>query len=326
MKNLSLYLTIIALASGVRVVCAQTEPMGIINVTLNPFRIVSVPTHPHVTTTIVLPAGAVLDGYDGVAFSNKPEPGADYLLLHEPGKSYLSITPMSTEVPARNLTVEISGEIYTLYAFATKRAGDAWVQLRLMPKEEQGPSKDVTALVSRLGRPAQKTEKEPSRRRLVGIHEELPRPESTPVTPERLISLMDLGKMLMVLTEKDIAQLVRLNPTLKVSVRENDIWDSGPLKIQVHRVLGNDSLDALVICFDITNMSERRLALAQDNASVKVGSHYYRPAMMDIVEELEPRQRAQGYLIIVGDALGRKAMLSVENEFIVSLVAGGANE
>lgn len=317
MKKLSISLLVILSTA----LLAQTEPVGIVSVTLNPDRIVSVPTHPHVTTTIVLPAGAVLDGYDGVAFSNKPEPGADYLLLHEPGKGYLSLTPLSTEVPPRNLTVEISGEIYTLYAFATKRSGDAWVQLRLLPKKTEGPTKDVTAMFSRIG---QVPKKEPvNTRRLVGIHDELPKKERTPVTPERLVSMMDLAKMVMVLSEKDIINLIKKNPTLRVSVRENDIWDSGPIKVQVHRVLGNERLDAIVLCAEFTNMTEGLLSIAQDNASVKVGGTYYRPVMMDVPMELKARERQMGYIILIGDALGRKAMLSVENEFVISLVLGG---
>lgn len=262
---------------------------------------ISVPMSPYTTTTLSFPGE--LDGISGAGFTSDYEKKkGDYLLEYAPGTSFLSIIPLSEDVPPRNLNIIYNGKTFVFVPFIAKRARESWVALNLvtrpMKNEKKGENKEVRPFGKSKTKPLSDLEK---------------------ASPSRLIGLMDSTKLLSATRAEERSRLLKLMPHVEANLMPNQRMHYGAYAVSIDKVIRHNKIDALCFEVSVKNLSSRDLLINPESFSVRVGASVFSQVLSDIDPKIAPQKSAKGYFVIIGTGAGKPNWLSPSNRFQVSL-------
>lgn len=132
------------------------------------------------------------------------------------------------------------------------------------------------------------------------------------VTPNRLVGLVQKAKAYLVLKKHQPAALSGAS-----RVTPNRILDYGDHEIELAEVMRFEVEDSLV--FHVLLRNKTNAALRYETFTVRVGERVYPPSLTDAKGLLQPNEEQHAYFVVTGTPTGGRNLLSLKNEFLVSL-------
>lgn len=133
-----------------------------------------------------------------------------------------------------------------------------------------------------------------------------------PVTPNRLVGLLQKAKGYLLLKKHQPAALVGAS-----RVTPNRILDYGDYEIELTEVMRFDPEDSLV--FHVLVRNKTNAAIRYETFSLRVGERVYSPSLTDAKGVLSPNEEQHAYFVVTGTPTGGRNLLSLKNDFLVSL-------
>lgn len=138
------------------------------------------------------------------------------------------------------------------------------------------------------------------------------RKPAPPVTPNRLVGLLQKAKGYLLLKKHQPAALLGAS-----RVTPNRTLDYGDYEIELADVTRFDSEDSLV--FHVLLRNKTNSPLRYETFSLRVGERVYSPSLTDAKGLLSPNEEQHAYFVVTGTPTGGRNLLSLKNEFLVSL-------
>jgi len=142
---------------------------------------------------------------------------------------------------------------------------------------------------------------------------------SEPVTPARLLALLDKAKaypLLKAYHADVVAQVEYRNYE-----REPRIVDCTNYAVKINEAFRFDSEDTLVFRVGVTNKTDRELIYAPNGFFLRVGERTYPQSISDASGIVPPHAEAPAYFAVTGTPNGGRNDISIENDFLVLLNA-----
>ncbi len=299
---------------GLEGALADSDPR-IMEVPMQEWRILRIPTHKTVTTTISFPEP--ITGLDGAGFVIDPDKErGEFLLSYSPGANYVSLTPQ-TETARRNLNVVVGTKVIVLepYPVASYQMAVAAVKffnrsenLVLRPGEPVPMAKGVRPLegavsAAKLSNP--------------------PKPAFENAGVAKLLGTMDTLKTLSGLKGAPLEEALRVMPHIQFADHSQaEVADFGEYSIRLDRVIRNNKIDCLAFAVTVTNKTDLPVVFDPDSFQVRVGKEVFPKVVCDLNPHLGAGLSTVGYFAIITSPSGSPNYLAVDNEFHVSLNGG----
>ena len=142
---------------------------------------------------------------------------------------------------------------------------------------------------------------------------------TAPVTPSRLLALLDKAKAYPLLKQfhsETVAQVEYRN-----FEREPRSLDCTNYAVNLQEAFRFNPEDTLVFRVGITNKTERELRYAANSFSLRVGERTYPPSISDASGVVPPHAEAPAYFAVTGTPNGGRNDLAIKNDFYVLLDA-----
>jgi len=142
---------------------------------------------------------------------------------------------------------------------------------------------------------------------------------SEPVTPARLLALLDKAKAypLLKMYHADVVAQVEY----RNYEREPRIVDCTNYAVKINEAFRFDSEDTLVFRVGVTNKTDRELIYAPNGFFLRVGERTYPQSISDASGIVPPHAEAPAYFAVTGTPNGGRNDISIENDFLVLLNA-----
>jgi hypothetical protein len=290
------------------------------NDTVSPGETVFVPVHPLRTVTVIF--SAPITSLEGAGFTMAPEQFMeDFLLAWQEGSHFFSVTPLleEGEMTARNLNVVMGRGLFTVQFFTVDDPLDALTGVvvtvrseadaRRQQEAERQQRIDSQAAGSMKAWPRDSFEVQVRDRPAVRQMESL--------NASRIVSFLDLTKLLTTLTRGHIQAMMQQLPGISVALRD-DVIDYGDVSFHLHRVVRHERNDLMGFSFTIRNEGSRAILLNDKAFSVRVGDMVYQQLVSDLPSNiLHPEDPILGFFLIIGDGTGGRNNLDVSNAFVI---------
>lgn len=149
------------------------------------------------------------------------------------------------------------------------------------------------------------------------------KPVRVPVTPARLLALLDKAKAYPLLKQhhpEAVAQVEYLNYAQKPRVMDYKNYE-----VQIDEVFRFNPEDTLVFRILLRNKSEGPLQYKPDGFLLRVGDRAYPQSISDAAGTIPPKGEAPAYFAVTGTPNGGRNDISLKNEFAVVLDAVAAD-
>lgn len=142
---------------------------------------------------------------------------------------------------------------------------------------------------------------------------------SEPVTPSRLLALLDEAKAFPLLKayHADVVAQVAYRSFEK----EPRIVDCTNYAVQINEAFRFDSEDTLVFRVGVTNKTDRELIYAPNGFFLRVGERTYPQSISDASGIVPPHADAPAYFAVTGTPNGGRNDISIKNDFFILLNA-----
>ncbi|MGH7977216.1 MAG: hypothetical protein ACREC8_11215 [Limisphaerales bacterium] len=143
--------------------------------------------------------------------------------------------------------------------------------------------------------------------------------QSAPVTPDRLLALLDKAKaypLLKAYHSEAVAQVDYRNYE-----REPRIVDCTNYAVSIKEAFRFDTEDTLVFRVGVTNKTDRELIYAPNGFFLRVGERTYPQSISDASGIVPPHAEAPAYFAVTGTPNGGRNDISIKNDFYVILNA-----
>jgi hypothetical protein len=143
--------------------------------------------------------------------------------------------------------------------------------------------------------------------------------QSAPVTPSRLLALLDEAKaypLLKTYHAEVVAQVEYRNYE-----REPRIVDCTNYAVRLKEAFRFDSEDTLIFRVGVTNKTDRELIYAPNGFFLRVGERTYPQSISDASGIVPPHAEAPAYFAVTGTPNGGRNDISIKNDFFVILNA-----
>jgi hypothetical protein len=143
--------------------------------------------------------------------------------------------------------------------------------------------------------------------------------QSDPVTPTRLLALLDKAKaypLLKAYHSETVAEVEYRN-----FESEPRILDCTNYAVKIEEVFRFNPEDTLIFRVGVTNKTDRELRYAPNGFSLHVGERTYPQSISDASGDVPPHAEAPAYFAITGTPNGGRNDMSIKNDFFVILDA-----
>lgn len=196
-----------------------------------------------------------------------------FQISHTKGTSYLSARALAKGA-ATNLNVRWSGRTYVL---ELKESTTPWLSVIFQPQDES------------------KTNRQ------------------RPVTPARLLGLLDKAKAFPLLSEYHPEALTGVD--YRDGRKQPSVTDCGDYEVQMSEAFRFDLEDTLVFRLTLQNKTLEAIQFAPDRVRLKVGTHTLFPSVTQLGGLIPPNGSSDGYVAFTGAGDGERNDLSLKNEF-----------
>ena len=196
-----------------------------------------------------------------------------FQIAHTKGTSYLSARALAKGA-ATNLNVRWSGRTYVL---ELKESAVPWLSVIFQAPDE-----------SKATRPR-------------------------PVTPARLLGLLDKAKAFPLLSEHHPEALAGVD--FRDGTRQPSVTDCGEYEVRVNEALRFDLEDTLVFRLTLQNKTLEAIEFAPERLRLKVGTQTLFPSVTQLGGLIPPNGTSVGYVAFTGTADEERNNLSLKNEF-----------
>jgi hypothetical protein len=152
-----------------------------------------------------------------------------------------------------------------------------------------------------------------------------PAPDTTgatqfaPVTPSRLLALMDEAKAYPLLRTYHADVVAQVD--YRNYEREPRIVDCTNYAVSIKEAFRFDTEDTLIFRVGITNKTDRELIYAPNGFLLRVGERTYPQSISDASGIVPPRAEAPAYFAVTGTPNGGRNDISIKNDFYIILNA-----
>ena len=143
--------------------------------------------------------------------------------------------------------------------------------------------------------------------------------QSDPVTPTRLLALLDKAKaypLLKAYHSETVAEVEYRN-----FESEPRILDCTNYAVKIEEVFRFNPEDTLIFRVGVTNKTDRELRYAPNGFSLRVGERTYPQSISDASGGVPPHAEAPAYFAVTGTPNGGRNDMSIKNDFFVILDA-----
>jgi hypothetical protein len=143
--------------------------------------------------------------------------------------------------------------------------------------------------------------------------------QSDPVTPTRLLALLDKAKaypLLKAYHSEAVAEVEYRN-----FEKEPRILDCTNYAVKIEEVFRFDPEDTLIFRVGVTNKTDRELQYAPNGFLLRVGERTYPQSISDASGVVPPHAEAPAYFAVTGTPNGGRNDMSIKNDFFVILDA-----
>ena len=143
--------------------------------------------------------------------------------------------------------------------------------------------------------------------------------QSEPVTPTRLLALLDKAKaypLLKAYHSETVAEVEYRN-----FESEPRILDCTNYAVKIEEVFRFNPEDTLIFRVGVTNKTDRELRYAPNGFSLRVGERTYPQSISDASGVVPPHAEAPAYFAVTGTPNGGRNDMSIKNDFFVILDA-----
>ena len=196
-----------------------------------------------------------------------------FQIAHTKGTSYLSARALAKGA-ATNLNIRWSGRTYVLEL-----------------KESAVPC------LSLIFRPQDENKAMPQR----------------PVTPARLLGLLDKAKAFPLLRELHPEALAGVD--FRDGSKQPSVSDCGDYEVRVNEALRFDREDTLVFRLTLQNKTLEAIEFTPERLRLKVGTQTLFPSVTQLGGSIPPNGTSDGYVAYTGSGDGERNDLSLKNEF-----------
>jgi hypothetical protein len=143
------------------------------------------------------------------------------------------------------------------------------------------------------------------------------RPETTRVTPNRLLALLDKAKAYPLLKEYHANAVARVD---YVNFSNNPrVLDYKDYEVQLAEVFRFNPEDTLIFRILLRNKTDQPIQYRPDGFSLRVGARTYPQSISDASGAIPPKGQAPAYFAVTGTPNGGRNDLSLKNDFTVLL-------
>jgi hypothetical protein len=143
--------------------------------------------------------------------------------------------------------------------------------------------------------------------------------QSAPVTPHRLLALLDEAKAFPLLREYHPDAVTAVEYTNYEHVSQ--IMDYKTYAIQLEEAFRFSTDDTLIFRVMLTNKTDQPLQYRPDGFALKVGERLYPQSISDAAGVIPPKFQVPAYFAITGTPDGGRNNISLKNDFTVILDA-----
>jgi hypothetical protein len=263
---------------------------------------VQVPCHAKVTTTVLFPFAP--EPPDGAGFTQDPGTiSGVFRISWKAGDFHLSVAPLANAT-SRNLNVPCDGRVVVLVFQPVQDPAEACalVEFELKPEVQ--------------GLPAQRSAVLRTDRREASPY--------LPVTPARLIGMMDRLKLLHASgggerTESLLLAMRGISWSHPVRTTT-----CGPISVEPVLCLRDERLDLLGFTCVLVNTGSSSVRLEPSSLAARAGAGLHRAATADAPSHLEPGAAAPAFFVVQGTSDGSPGHLAAHNDWLLSIeILGG---
>lgn len=221
-----------------------------------------------------------ISAMDAAQASADPQKPAPFLISHTRGSSYFSVRAEMRKA-LTNINVRWNNQSYVLELLETN---DPLLSVTFVPAPDTSSTLD-----------------------------------SEPVTPSRLLALLDEAKaypLLKVYHADVVAQVQYRNYE-----KEPRIVDCTNYAVTINEAFRFDSEDTLIFRVGVTNKTDRDLIYAPNGFFLRVGERTFPQSISDASGIVPPHAEAPAYFAITGTPNGGRNDISIKNDFYVLLNA-----
>ena len=142
---------------------------------------------------------------------------------------------------------------------------------------------------------------------------------AAPVTPSRLLALLDKAKAYPVLIAYHPEAVVQVE--YRSYEKEQRIVDCKDYTIQIMEVFRFDPEDTLIFRVALKNKTDKELRFAPNGFSLRVGERTYPQSISDASGVIPPNGEVPAYFAVTGTPNGGHNDISLKNDFFVILEA-----
>ncbi len=257
---------------------AEDPPKAIHELALDEHRVYTVPVSVARVTTVSFPSP--IAAIDAAMVSTDDKTQGLFQLAHQPGTAFFSVRSLTKDATT-NVNVRWNNKTYVLAL-----------------QDSPAP------VLSLIFQPPPDPRLEAARRR-------------QPVTPVRLLGLLDTAKAYPVLKESHPLGVKEI--AFKDYRPKPPVMDHGHLHILLEEVFRFDPQDTLVFRVTLRNTTEKELRYDPGAFVLKVGERRFNASISDAAGVLPPKKDAVAYFAVTGTPDGGRNDLSVENDFVIVL-------
>ena len=258
---------------------AEARDKAIQNFILDEHTVYRIPVSGYRVTTISFPGP--ISAMDGAQVTVDPQKPAAFLIAHTKGSSFFSVRA-ETRPANGNVNVRWNNKTSVIELLESVEP--------LLSVTFQVPPDDSAAL-----------------------------PQTEPVTPSRLLALLDKAKaypLLKAYHPDAVAQVEYRNYQ-----SEPRILDCTNYAVKIEEVFRFNPEDTFVFRLGVTNKTGNELRYAPNGFALRVGERTYPQSISDASGIVPPHTEAPAYFAVTGTPNGGRNDMSIKNDFFVILEA-----
>ena len=144
-------------------------------------------------------------------------------------------------------------------------------------------------------------------------HDESKATRQRPVTPARLLGLLDKAKAFPLLSEHHPEALAGVD--FRDGTEQPSVTDCGDYEVRVNEAFRFDLEDTLVFRLTLQNKTLQAIEFAPDRVRLNVGTQTLFPSVTQLGGLIPPNGTSDGYVAFTGTPDGERNDLSLKNEF-----------
>lgn len=291
------------------------------NVALTLDEVIRIPTHPWVTTTLVMPH--TIEDIDAAFYTD--DPGAiagDWLFSFDKGSRIMSLIPMSYDSPPRNVNIASGGVVYALSPYVTIDPQDAYAVVHFKGHTTEPPTSDgAKGKESQNNLPVDTKPNMTREMAVITVSDNPPAVRQINRSAEVLEGFSQRIKLLSAVDEYALPAVLDKMPGIAIGVRDMDrIGYGDAYEVILLRVVSDRNNQLLGFNFLLRNMRDAPIEIVPGSLYVRLGENVYPLYAPDMPVEI-----GAGESEICFAMMANPLEMSVDNDFRIGAQIGEAD-